>query len=254
MTVRPMIALRDVAKTFYRGGRQSKAVEDINLEIREGELFCLLGPSGCGKTTILNMIAGFEQVTSGDVLVDGQALAGPGPDRAVMFQTDTALFSWLTALENVEFGPRMRGVPTDDRRREAVRHIQLVGLTGQERKYPHELSGGMKQRVQLARVLANNPKVLLMDEPFAALDAQTRRQMQRELVDVWQKTGKTILMITHDIDEALVLADRIGVMRSTGPGHLDELIAVQLPRPRTRSPEFDALFERIDGLISGGTD
>lgn len=246
-----MIELRDVAKTFYRGGRASKAVEGINLDVREGELFCLLGPSGCGKTTILNLIAGFEQATIGEIRVDGQPLTGPGPDRAVMFQTDTALFSWLTALENVEFGPRMRGVPRDDRRNEARRHIQLVGLTGQERKYPHELSGGMKQRVQLARVLANNPKVLLMDEPFAALDAQTRRQMQRELVEVWKKTRKTILMITHDIDEAIVLADRIGVMRSTGPGRLDELIGVELARPRTRTPTFDELFERIDRLISG---
>jgi NitT/TauT family transport system ATP-binding protein len=254
MTDRGMLTLRGVSKSFQRGGRESLAVENIELSVKPGELFCLLGPSGCGKTTILNMIAGFEAPSSGTIEMEGKALSGPGNDRGVIFQTDSALFSWLTAVENVEFGPRMRGVPRATRREAAMTYIELVGLGNQERKYPHELSGGMKQRVQLARVLANDPKVLLMDEPFAALDAQTRRQMQRELVELWERTGKTIFMITHDIDEALVLADRVGVMRSTAPGHLDEIIPVGLPRPRSRSPEFAALFERIDSLLSTGRD
>lgn len=245
----PIIQLRGVTKAFPRSGGFVEAVAGIELELYPGEMFCLLGPSGCGKTTVLNMIAGFEEPTSGTITLNGNAITAPGPDRGVIFQTDTALFGWLTALENVEFGPRMRGVPRRQRRDVALRHIALVGLSGQEEKYPHELSGGMKQRVQLARVLANDPQVLLMDEPFAALDAQNRRLMQRELVKLWEVTGKTILMITHDIDEALVLADRIGVM-TAAPGRVSTVIDVELARPRARTTEFDALFERIDAMLS----
>src|SRR5262245_61563177 len=178
----PLVSFRDVQKS-YRSlqGAEYPAVEHFDVDIEAGEFFCLLGPSGCGKTTVLKMLAGFEAPTGGQILMDGRPVTGPSRDRGVVFQGDDSLYGWLTAVENVEFGPRMTGVPRALRRGRALGYLELVGLKGQEGKYPAELSGGMKQRIQIARVLVNEPKMLLMDEPFAALDAQTRALMQEEL-------------------------------------------------------------------------
>jgi NitT/TauT family transport system ATP-binding protein len=223
---------------------------DFSLAIRKGECFCLLGPSGSGKTTVLRMIAGFQFPDSGRLTLEGRDITGPGVDRGVVFQGDDSLFSWLDSTDNVAFGLRMRGTERAARRQTARDFLRLVGLVGQDRKYPSELSGGMKQRIQIARVLANDPKVLLMDEPFGALDAQTRAELQDEVVRIWMKTGKTILFITHDIGEAILLGDRIGVMHS-GPGSkIREIISVDIPRPRNRATvEFGRLYEHINRLI-----
>src|SRR5207244_597854 len=178
------------------------AVEHFSVEIEAGEFFCLLGPSGCGKTTVLKMLAGFEAPTAGQILMDGRPVRGASRDRGVVFQGDDSLFGWLTAVENVEFGLRMRGVARAERRARAMGYLELVGLRGQQQKYPAELSGGMKQRIQIARGLVNEPKMLLMDEPFAALDAQTRSLMQVELANIWRAAPPTVLFIPHDIAEA----------------------------------------------------
>jgi len=241
-------------------GKETIAVEDVSLDIAQGEFLVIVGPSGCGKTTVLTMLAGLQLATSGKVLFDGEPITGPGPERGVMFQ-DYALFPWCTVWDNVGFGlkhgPAGNGM-TSAQRDERVRHyIELVGLTGSERKYPHQLSGGMRQRVALARLMANEPAVLLMDEPLAALDAQTRIILQDELVRIWgqdrpRSERRTIVFITHAIDEAVFLADRIVVM-TTQPGRVKAVIDVDLPRPRdgtTRAlPEFQALSQRIWNLI-----
>src|SRR5881628_2134835 len=207
----PLVSFHNVEKT-YRSlqGVEYGAVENFSVEIEAGEFFCLLGPSGCGKTTVLKMLAGFDAPSAGRILMDGRPVTGASRDRGVVFQGDDSLFGWLTAVENVEFGLRMRRVPRAERSERAMRYLELVGLRGQEQKYPAELSGGMKQRIQIARVLANEPKMLLMDEPFAALDAQTRALMQLELARIWRATRTTVLFITHDIDEAVTLGRRIG--------------------------------------------
>ena len=239
-----------VSKSFESTGRRFEALRDLTLEVREGEFFCLLGPSGCGKTTILNMLAGFEPISSGALSLGGAPITGPHRERGVMFQSDDALFGWLTALENVEFGLKMRGLGRRMRREVAARFIGLVGLRGHESKFPHELSGGMRQRIQIARVLANDPKIVLMDEPFASLDAQTRKMMQEELVRIWSQAGKTVLFITHDIDESITLGDRIGIM-TAGPGAtLKEIIEVDLARPRSRTdPGFLDYYTRCQAVI-----
>jgi NitT/TauT family transport system ATP-binding protein len=230
------IAISGLTKVFTRegGGAQGAhvAIQDVNLTVHAQEFFCLLGPSGCGKTTLLNLIAGFEQPTSGKVEVFGQTVTEPGPDRGVVFQTELALFSWLTVEENVEFGLKVRGIPRDKRREIVDVNLDLVELTPYRKRFPFELSGGMKQRVQIARVLANDPKVLLLDEPFAALDAQTRRHMQRELVSIWSRTGKTAVFITHDISESIVLADRVGVMSRGPASRVKRIVEIDIPRPR----------------------
>src|SRR5262245_53767682 len=192
-----LVRLIDVSKV-YRSltGSDYTAVANFNLDIEAGEFFCLLGTSGCGKTTVLNMTAGFEPTTSGRVEIAGRAIDSPGADRGVVFQGDDSLYPWLSALGNVEFGLRMRGLPRQERFARAQRYLDLVGLNGQEHKHPPELSGGMKQRIQIARVLANEPQMLLMDEPFAALDAHTRAAMQNELAKIWRATRKTVLFIT----------------------------------------------------------
>lgn len=225
-------------------------LRDFAMTIHEGECFCLLGPSGCGKTTALRLVAGFQFPDSGSVTLEGREITGPGVERGVVFQGDDSLFHWLNALDNVTFGLRMRGVGKQERVETARRYLQMVGLSGQEKKYPAELSGGMKQRIQIARVLANDPKILLMDEPFGALDAQTRAELQDEVVRIWMATRKTILFITHDIGESILLGDRIGVMRH-GPGsNIREIVDVALPRPRSRATlEFGQLYERINRLI-----
>ena len=247
-----LVRLADVGKV-YRSlqGSDYVAVRDFNLDIEAGEFFCLLGTSGCGKTTVLNMVAGFEAATSGQIEIAGQAIKGPGADRGVVFQGDDSLYPWLTALGNVEFGLRMRGLRRGERLERANRYLDLVGLKGQDHKHPPELSGGMKQRIQIARVLANEPQMLLMDEPFAALDAHTRTAMQRELVKIWRATGKTVLFITHDIDEALILATRIGVMHAGPASKLKGIIDVTLSdaeRDRTHD-RFVAVYRQVHAMI-----
>ena len=247
-----LVQLANVSKV-YRSlrGTDYEAVRGFSLDIEPGEFFCLLGTSGCGKTTVLNMVAGFEHATSGDIRIGGAAIDGPGADRGVVFQGDDSLYSWLTALGNVEFGLRMRGVARREREQKARRYLELVGLTGQEHKHPPELSGGMKQRIQIARVLANEPQMLLMDEPFAALDAHTRADMQRELASIWRATGKTVLFITHDIDEAIILSTRIGVMHAGPESRLKGIIPVDLDvseRDRTHD-RFVAVYRQVHALI-----
>ena len=247
-----LVELTQVSKV-YRSlqGSDYVAVRDFSLEIHTGEFFCLLGTSGCGKTTILNMVAGFEPVSSGNIRISGRPITGPAADRGVVFQGDDSLYGWLTALGNVEFGLRMRGTPAAERHRKAHHYLELVGLRGQDHKHPSELSGGMKQRIQIARVLANEPQMLLMDEPFAALDAHTRADMQRELKRICATTGKTVLFITHDIDEAIILADRIGVMHA-GPGSkLKGIVAIGLSeteRERTHD-RFVEVYRGVHAMI-----
>jgi NitT/TauT family transport system ATP-binding protein len=231
------------------GSTEYQALRTINLSILPGEFFCLLGPSGCGKSTILRMIAGFLPPTSGKIFLRGKPITGPGADRAVVFQSDGALFNWLTVEENVSFGPRMQHIAADQYRRLVAENIRLVGLEGFEHYHPHQLSGGMRQRVQIARVLANDPSILLMDEPFGALDAQTRDIMQQELSRIWISRRKTVLFITHDIDEALLLADRIAIM-TAGPGAtIKSLLNIRLPRPRDLSEEFLKLRREVKAII-----
>jgi NitT/TauT family transport system ATP-binding protein len=242
------------------GGKETVAVHDVTLDVAQGEFLVIVGPSGCGKTTVLSMLAGLQLPTSGRVVFDERPITGPGHERGVMFQ-DYALFPWCTVWQNIEFGLRHGPAGAGlDREARAVRvrhYVDLVGLKGSEEKYPHQLSGGMRQRVALARLMANEPAVLLMDEPLAALDAQTRLILQDELLRIWGQDRpaaerRTVVFITHAIDEAVFLADRIAVM-TTHPGRLKALIDVPLPRPRgdgTRaSPEFQALAQHIWQLI-----
>ncbi len=237
---RTKIRIESVSKS-YDG---KLALGRVDLQLAENSFTCLLGPSGCGKSTLLNMIAGFVPPTTGQVLVDSEAVAGASADRGVVFQ-EYALFPWRTALANVEFGPLMRRKPTAERRATARRYLELVGLKAHADKFPSELSGGMKQRVAIARALANNPSVLLMDEPFGALDAQTREVLQEELLRIWEQERKTVVFVTHSISEAIFLADRIVVM-ATQPGLIKDLVDVSLSHPRDRSsPEFVDLERHI---------
>lgn len=248
----PLVRLANVSKVFRSlEGSDYTAVRDFDLDIEPGEFFCLLGTSGCGKTTVLNMVAGFEQATRGVVEIAGRAIDGPGADRGVVFQGDDSLYPWLSALGNIEFGLKMRGISKVERQATARRFLEMVGLRGQEHKHPTELSGGMKQRIQIARVLANEPEILLMDEPFAALDAHTRAAMQTELLRIWRATGKTVLFITHDIDEAIILATKIGVMHA-GPGSkLKGVIDVTLTEPeRDRTHDrFVSVYREVHAMI-----
>jgi len=236
---------------IYQGRQNTTAVEDLNFEVKPGEFVCLLGTSGCGKTTILNVISGFIKPIKGEVFLDGQAILEPGPERGIVFQQD-ALFPWKTVIGNVEFGPKMKGNNKKNRREIADKYIKLVGLSGFEKSYPAELSGGMKQRVEIARVLINDPTVLLMDEPFGSLDAQTRMMMQELLLDIWEKYHKTVIFVTHDVDEAIFLADRILVL-TTRPGQVKKEILVNLPRPRNYnimvSHSFIKIKEEVMKLI-----
>lgn len=226
------------------------ALQDFNLSTHTREFYCLLGPSGCGKTTALNLLAGFEVPSQGKVLHNGIPVTAPASDRGVIFQSDDALYPWLTAAENVAFGLKMKKVSKAERQDVAERFLDLVGLHGQGHKYTRELSGGMKQRVQIARVLANQPQTLLMDEPFAALDAQTRKLMQNELVRIWERDQRNVLFITHDIFEALVLGDRIGVMRAGPQSALREEVKIELPRPRDRTaPRMIEYYRHINRLV-----
>jgi NitT/TauT family transport system ATP-binding protein len=244
--------LRNVSLRFSgdRNGSDYLALESVQLEVRDGEFFCLLGPSGCGKTSLLNLVAGFLGPSSGEVRVQGEPVTHPQRDRGVVFQSDRALFDWLTVEENVSFGPRMRGVPKASWQHDVDSMLQLVGLADHRGKLPRELSGGMKQRVQIARVLANDPDILLMDEPFAALDAHTRGHLQKEVSRIWSVSRRTVLFVTHDIAEAIWLADRIGIM-TRGPGSsIRQVFDVTLPRPRERmTGAFIDLFNRLSEAI-----
>jgi NitT/TauT family transport system ATP-binding protein len=231
------LTIRNLSKTYFDpyAGAHVTAVHDISLEVKEGEFVSIVGPSGCGKTTILNMIAGFIPITGGEILIDGRPVKGPGPDRGVVFQS-FALFPWRTVLENVAFGPKMRGIGRTERERIAHEYLALAKLSDAAGRYPNELSGGMQQRVGVMRALANEPDVLLMDEPFASVDAQTRMTLQEELTRIWQDRRPTVIFITHDVGEAVFLANRVVVLSE---GRMLEEIRVDLPRPRS----WDALHE-----------
>jgi NitT/TauT family transport system ATP-binding protein len=242
--------LQDDVSFSYPGSPQP-ILRDVSLTLRRGEFFVLLGPSGCGKTTILNQVAGFERPTTGAISMDGKPITGPGPDRAVIFQGDDSLLGWLNVRHNVEFGLRALRVPAAERTQRVRRALETVELDGQQAKFPHELSGGMKQRVQIARALVVDAPVLLMDEPFGALDAQTRTNLQDALAGLWEQSQRTVLFITHDISEALILGDRIGVMTS-GPGaRLQTVMDNPLPRPRARgTAEFADLYGKVEGAVT----
>jgi NitT/TauT family transport system ATP-binding protein len=225
---------------------ESRIVSNINLKVAAGEFVCLLGPSGCGKSTLLNLVAGFLQATTGTVSVGGQPVRGPSVNRGVVFQSTEALFPWLTVQENVEYGPRMRGVPRAERVDAAQHYLELVGLTHAATRMPGELSGGMRQRVQIARVLVNQPSVVLMDEPFGALDAQTREVMQAEVDRIWRATRPTILFITHDIWEAILLGDRVITMTAGPDARFKTVAPVQIPHPRdTTAPAAVELYREL---------
>ncbi len=240
-----LVKVEGVTKHFSQNsGEEMDVLQDINLEIAEGEFVCMVGPSGCGKSTLLYLLAGLDKPTSGKIWVGGAPVTGPGTDRVVVFQ-EAALFPWLNVRQNVEFGLKIAGAsPAESRRRSDV-YLKMVHLSRFAESYPHQLSGGMKQRVAIARALAMDPKILLMDEPFAALDAQTRRLLQQELVEIWQQTRKTIFFVTHNVREATVLADKVVVI-SARPGRIIKGFAIHLPRPRRESdPHLIVIQQRI---------
>ncbi len=235
-----ILTIRGVTKRFAVGDDEVEALAPVDLAIPQGEFVCMIGASGCGKSTLLRIIAGFEEPTTGDVSIYGTPISGPGSDRGMVFQ-DYALFPWMTVRENISFGPRQRQLPREEIARTTDEFVRMVGLERFADRYPNQLSGGMKQRVAIARVLANNANILLMDEPFGALDALTREQLQRELLQIWQRTGVTTIFVTHSVEEAVLLADRVLVM-SAGPGRIDSDFRIELARPRdVSSPEFNAL-------------
>lgn len=224
------IQIRDVDKTFPSARGPIRVLQTINLEVKEGEFYSIIGPSGCGKTTILNIAAGLEKVDSGGVWMDGRKVEGPESERFLIFQ-EPALFPWLNVIQNVEFGLKVKGIPPKERRKIAWEYLVMVHLTKFRNAYVHQLSGGMKQRVALARALATDPEVLLMDEPFSALDAQTRDILHGELQGIWEKTKKTIIFVTHNVREAVYLSDRVAVMTAL-PGRIKGEVRIPLPRPR----------------------
>ena len=235
---------RLVLQGVSRGFNDFLAISDANLEVEDGEFVCLLGPSGCGKTTLLRLVAGLDTPTEGVLFLDGKKIEGVNKECGFVFQ-EYVLFPWRTVRGNIEFGPEVKRMPKEECERISQHYIELVGLKGFENHYPHELSGGMKQRVGIARAYANNPKLLLMDEPFGALDAQTRNLMQTELLRIWEKEHISALFVTHSVDEAVYLSDRVAVM-SARPGTIKEIFKNDLPRPRVRtSPEANALRDAI---------
>jgi NitT/TauT family transport system ATP-binding protein len=251
------IVIKGIGRTFHikkspTGPHDFVALQDISLEVHKGEFVALVGPSGCGKSTLLDILAGLAKPSAGAVYIDGKQVTGPALDRGIVLQ-GYALFPWRTVRQNVEFGLEIKKVPKGERKEISTRFINLVGLKGFEDRFPHELSGGMKQRVAIARALAYDPEVLLMDEPFAAVDAQTRETLQDELLRIWEETGKTIIFVTHSIEEAAFLADRVAVLTSN-PGTLREIVPIDLPRPRQNSdirssPEFGWVRHKIWELL-----
>src|SRR5947207_4779056 len=237
------MSVRDVGKVFASRGRHVDALRDVSLDVHSGQFVTLVGPSGCGKSTLLDLLAGLSAPTSGRILLDGHPVAGPGPDRGIVFQ-QYALLPWRTALSNVEFGLEAKGVPRKERADRARHFLDLVGLSGFADRYPHELSGGMKQRVAIARSLVFDPDILLLDEPFAALDAQTRESLQDELLRIWEKTGKTIVFITHGIEEAVYLGQRVAVLTSR-PGRVKKIVDIPLTaRTAAEDLRSDPAFAR----------
>jgi NitT/TauT family transport system ATP-binding protein len=253
-----ILKVEHLGKTFKSSSGTTVALDDINFSTHRREFLCVVGPSGCGKSTLIRILAGLEEKSSGEVLLQGKPVSGPGRDRGMVFQGYT-LFPWLTVKKNVMFGLEVNGTGTSTAEREALQWLQLVGLEKFAEAYPHQLSGGMKQRAAIVRALANQPPILLMDEPFGALDAQTRARMQAYLLEIWKKIDITIIFITHDLDEAIFLGDRILVL-SPHPGRVQELIEVPVPRPRALmqciTPEFLATKGRLEELIhqSSGDD
>jgi NitT/TauT family transport system ATP-binding protein len=247
-----IVEIQGVSKSFHKTIKHSstelKALTDVTLSIRENEFISIIGPSGCGKTTLLKMIDGLLPYDSGEILIKGRKVTAPGPERAVVFQT-FALLPWRTVLANVEFSLELRRIPKEERAKTAREYIKRVGLAEFENHYPHELSGGMQQRAGLARALAVNPMILLMDEPFGSVDAQTRQLLQEELLELWQREQKTVIFVTHSMDEAVYLSDRVVVM-TPRPGQVAEILDVPLPRPRVaedvrRDPRFVDLTNYI---------
>jgi NitT/TauT family transport system ATP-binding protein len=249
--ITPKLEIRDVGKIYKTKAGETTALEKTSFTVADGEFVTILGPSGCGKSTILRIVAGLEESNSGQVLLDGKEINGPGPDRGMVFQSYT-LFPWLNVKDNITFGLKLNGVSQKERDDLARHYLQLIGLEGFEKHYPIQLSGGMKQRVAIARALANDPKILLMDEPFGALDAQTRTIMQEVLLKAWEDSKKTILFITHDVDESIFLADSVYVMTAR-PGRLKKKIPITLDRPREFSmkstPEFGHYKDELLSLI-----
>ena len=241
-----LVEIDRVSIVFGKGQKAHKAVEETSIRIEPGEFVCILGPSGCGKSTLLNTVAGYVMPDSGSVRVDGEVVTRPGPDRGMVFQ-QYSLFPWKTVKENVAFGPKMAGQSAAGAESIANTFLDMVGLARFANRYPAELSGGMQQRVGIARALANYPRVLLMDEPFGALDAQTRFMMQESLLNIWNEFGTTVLFITHDVDEAIFLADRVLIM-SASPGRIIADLAVDLPRPRVPEMTADARFAELKRL------
>ena len=244
------INIRGVSKQFFDIAQSQEilALQDIDLEVGHAEFLTIIGQSGCGKSTLLNVIAGFEQASAGSIEIDGKPVTRPGPDRGVVFQ-EYALFPWLTVYENIAFGLREQRIPMPERDTRVREQIEIVGLLGFEARYPHELSGGMRQRVAIARVLVTDPKSLLMDEPFAALDAQTRSLMQQELLAVWQRNQRSVIFITHNIEEAIFLGDRVMVM-TPRPGRIKGIVPIDLPRPReVTSTEFNEYRRKVTHLL-----
>jgi len=224
------VEVRNVCKNFRSDTRDIDALRDVSFEVEAGSFLVIIGPSGCGKSSLLRIIGGLIPATRGDVLIDGNVVSGPGPDRSVVFQ-NFRLLPWRKVIGNVELGLEINGTPKERREELARQYLELVGLAGFENYYPVELSGGMQQRVGLARALVVNPEILLMDEPFGSVDAQTREQLQTELLKLWNQTGKTIIFVTHDIDEAIYLGEKIIVM-SARPGMVQDVVVVDLPKPR----------------------
>jgi NitT/TauT family transport system ATP-binding protein len=253
-----MLEVRHLSKVFFEQNDPRKpglvALYDVSFSIRKKEFVCLLGPSGCGKTTLIRIIAGLIPLDKGEILVNGAPVTAPGRDRCMVFQ-QFGLLPWRTALGNVEFGLEIEGMPSDERQKIARRYLELVGLAGFENYYPHQISGGMQQRVGIARALSKEPDILLMDEPFGAVDAQTREQLQEELLKIWAKTDTTVLFVTHSIDESVYLSDRVIVMQSR-PGRIKEEVLVDLPRPRWEGdikadPRFAELRAEIRESLRG---
>ncbi|MGL6201428.1 MAG: ABC transporter ATP-binding protein [Lachnospiraceae bacterium] len=251
-----MVKCRDLGKTFYAKSRKqdevNEVVKNLNLEVRENEFLVLFGPGQCGKTTILNLLAGLEDATGGEIEVNGKKVSGPTSDRGMVYQT-TALFPWMSVMKNVSFGPRMQGVKKAEWKKRAQYYIDLVGLTGFEKSYPVKLSGGMQQRVGIARAYCNNPDVIFMDEPFGHLDAQTRYLMEEEIEKICSKEKRTVVFVTNNVEEAIYLADRIVVLTNT-PTRVDQEYVVTMPRPRNYvSPEFLKLREEITQRIDSSS-
>lgn len=243
------VSIRNVVKKYDTRNGEMIALNGANLDIKENEFICVIGPSGCGKSTLLNIIAGLLEPTSGEVIVDGHKVQGTGVDRGVVFQ-QYALFPWLTVRKNVQFGLKLQGKPQAEMDAIAEKYIKMVGLEKFTDSYPKELSGGMKQRVAIARAYAVNPSVLLMDEPFGALDAQTRTQLQSELLKTWQEENKTCFFVTHDIEEAIVLASRVVIM-SARPGRIKEVIDIDIPHPRDQATKMSPRFIELKNYIWG---